>query len=437
MIKFKYYDKLNELRAIDFNVGPDDFFDYSVFRTDGIKARIAAWLLDHSYHWMRFLRAWFPIARLGMVAFVSRNQDVKEVLERQDVFETPFGPEMVDTSGGVEAVLGMQDGPKYRQTKDLLAKAFTARDIEEFVKPLSWKLAQEAVLTGHGKLNAIRDLITAIPVRICRDYYGYDIKPEEERDFAEWSISLSTLYFADPSGSETLRRQTLIGAAKLQRITDRSIAAVRKNPPNKPNPISRLIALQKENPEEISDADIRGIMISMVAGFVPTNTMAAGHMLDVLLSRPEVWHEAVAAAIKGEDDLLQAYLFEAMRFKPLNPGPMRYANQDVVLAEGKKRARLIPKGTTVIASTQSAMMDDRALREPKKFDPDRPYSAYMLYGHGIHWCIGAQIANTQITQTFKALLRQPGLKRKLGPQGKLVKWGAFPDRLMVEYQIAA
>ncbi len=436
MIQMKYFDKTNKLRAIDYNVSADDPYDYGALKSSGIVAKIATWVLDHPYWWMKFLRAWFPILQIGKIVFVSRNDDVKEVLERQDVFQTPFGPDMVDTSGGVEAVLGMQDGPVYRQTKDILAKAFTAADIDDVLKPLSQEIADKIVAGGKGKLDAVRDLITTVPVQVCREYYGYDIKPEEERDFAEWSIALSTMYFADFFGNDKLRREALVGAAKLQWITDRSIEVARNSRDKKITPLHRLLDLQQEEPEEISDADIRGAMISMVAGFVPTNTMASGHMLDVLLSKPGAMGQAVTAACNDQDNMLQACLFEAMRFKPLNPGPMRFVERDTVLAEGKKRARRISKGSTVIASTQSAMMDDRALRHPARFDPDRPYSAYMLYGHGIHWCIGAQIANTQITQTLKALLKQPGLRRAPGKAGKLNKWGAFPDRLDVEYDLA-
>ena len=433
MIQMKYYDRINELRAEDFDVSADDTYDYGVLKSSGFIAATVVWILDHPYWWMKLLRAWFPILKVGKIVFVSRNKDVKEVLERQDVFETPFGPDMFDTNGGVTTVLGMQDGPAYRHKKDVLAKAFTASDIDEFLKPLSWKLAEDVVAEGNGNLNAVRDLITAIPVRVARDYFGYDIQPDEERDFAEWSIAQSTMCFADFFGSKDLRRQTLIASAKLVRITDRSIEVARSGKSKKITPLSRLLDLQKQAPEKISDADIRGVLISMVAAFVPTNTMAASHMLDVLFSRPEAFKLAVSAANEGRDADLQACLYEAMRFKPLNLGPMRFANEDVVVAEGTKHAKTIKKGSSLIASTQSAMMDDRVLRNPLKFDSERPYSAYMLYGHGMHWCVGAQIANTQITQTLKALLQKPNLRRASGKAGKLVKWGAFPDSLNVEY----
>ncbi len=117
----------------------------------------------------------------------------------------------------------MQDGKKHRKTKDLLARAFTAAAINDVLKPLCERLARDAVENGKGLLDAIRGLITAIPVKVSREYYGFDIEPHEERDFAEWAIAFSTMYFADFTGSRELRRQTLIAAAKMQRLTDRSI----------------------------------------------------------------------------------------------------------------------------------------------------------------------------------------------------------------------
>ncbi len=433
MIKMKYYDRLNELRAKPVNIGPDDTFDYSAFRSSGFAAKIANWMIDHPVWWMRILRNWFPLLVVGKIGFISRAEDVKEVLERQDVFETPFGPEMVDTSGGSEAVLGMQDGPAYRATKDMLARAFRARDIAEKVSPLSAQFAEEAIVAANGKIDAVQDLITTVPVRVCRDYYGFDIKPDEERAFAEWSIGMSTLYFADFFGNEELRNMVLVGSAKLHRLALRSLKLEQERKMRSDTPFGRLVAMQTKSPDSLSDQDICGAMISMVAGFVPTNTMGASHMLDVIMTKPEAFRVAVAAAKADDDKKLLKCLFEAMRFKPLNPGPMRFVNTDTVVAKGKKREKTLKKGISIIASTQSGMMDDRAVEKPLHFNPDRPDNAYMLYGHGIHWCIGAHIANAQITQTLKALLKMPNLRRAPGKAGQLAKWGAFPDRMYMEY----
>lgn len=181
------------------------------------------------------------------------------------------------------------------------------------------------------------------------------------------------------------------------------------------------------------DSIIRAILIGMVTGFVPTNTMASGHMLDLLLGKSDWMRQAREAARAGDDDLLKRCLFEAMRFWPLNPGPFRVASEDVVIAAGTRREKMIKKGTKMLVSTQSAMHDPRRVDNPEIFDPSRDQTDYMLMGFGLHWCIGAPLAYAQITQTFKALLERDNVRRAPGTDGKMTTFGPFPESLWVEY----
>ena len=64
---------------------------------------------------MSVLRAVWPRARCGRFVLLTRNADVREVLERQADFETPYGPEMTEFAGGANFILGMSDGEDYRR----------------------------------------------------------------------------------------------------------------------------------------------------------------------------------------------------------------------------------------------------------------------------------------------------------------------------------
>jgi cytochrome P450 len=173
----------------------------------------------------------------------------------------------------------------------------------------------------------------------------------------------------------------------------------------------------------------------MITGFVPTNTMAAGHMLEMLLRRPKFMAAAKEAALAGDDERLTRCLFEAMRFMPLNPGPFRICATDYTVAAGTARETTIKRGTKLLAATESAMFDNRRVVRPRTFNPDRPPTDYMLFGHALHWCVGAYIAQAQITQTFKALLVQKRLRPATGRNGKLKTLGPFPWHLTVEFDI--
>ena len=119
---------------------------------------------------------------------------------------------------------------------------------------------------------------------------------------------------------------------------------------------------------------MRAILMGMVTGFVPTNTMAAGHMLEMLLRRPNFMARARAAALANDDDLLSRCLFEAMRFKPLNPGPFRDCLEDYVVGADTPRATKIRAGMKVLVSTQSAMFDPRVVKSPRRFQSGPPRS---------------------------------------------------------------
>lgn len=125
---------------------------------------------------------------------------------------------------------------------------------------------------------------------------------------------------------------------------------------------------------------------------------------------------------------------ECLRFRHINLGAFRTTwEQGYTLAAGTRRERFIPPGSTILASTQSAMFDARHVRHPRRFNPNRPAEEYLVFGYGQHWCLGAYIAIAQLTQTFKALLRKPELRRAPGKQGRMQRRSTFPAHLHVEW----
>ena len=156
-------------------------------------------------------------------------------------------------------------------------------------------------------------------------------------------------------------------------------------------------------------------MMGMISGFAPTNLLAAANGLDVLLSRKDAY-AAVRNAVRSNDDAaLDRAILETMRFKPIFIGPFRYVARDTVIAQGTWRERKLKAGMTIMPSILSAMFDEETVADPERFNPDRPAKDYMVYGHGIHWCIGSAIAKVQIAECMRALFERPGLRRAPGP----------------------
>jgi cytochrome P450 len=389
------------------------------------------WVLDDPRWLFALLRRFAPIPVFKGWGLVTRYDDVEDMLRRNQVFAVPFGPKIELLNGGPNFLLGMDDGPDYQRLHGPVAQAFPPTDGASIVAPFSASLAADLVAQSGGRLDAIETLITLVPTRVCEHYYG--VRVADELRFAQLTIAMSTFMFGDPTDNPTIHDQAVKAGAEFRPIIDAAIAAARAEPGGRDTITKRLLAERMPDGEALSDPTIASILIGMITGFVPTNTMAAGHMLEMLLRRPEFMQQATAAARAGDDDLLWRCLWESFRFMPLNPGPFRVCAEDAVVAAGTPRAKTIVKGTQLMVGTQSAMFDPRRIPQPNVFDPSRQQDNYMMFGVGLHWCIGASLAQAQITQTLKPLLLQRNLRRAPGAAGRLSKYGPFPAHLVVEF----
>jgi cytochrome P450 len=433
-------------------------------RLKGLTAILARAFANPSQRLYAFLRNWLPILKLPELryltkslplpyprlwALVTRREDVVEVLSRYDVFAVPWVQETIDlndgppgerTGPGTNFILGIDGGSEYAWQLAGVMRAFRRADIAESVVPMS-RAAAEAIVGGcGGRLDAVADLITAVPLELCERYYG--VRIPDRTAFAQWTIALSGYLFGPPYDRVRTQRTTQAAATLARRVIDdairREIARAGENPAAPAATVlARLAREHLRDPGRMTALIIRSWMMGVMTGFVPTNTVAAGHILDTLLTRRDFMAQAREAAACGDDDRLARTLFEAMRFRPLNPGPWRRATRDYTIAAGTWRATKIRTGRLVLASTQSAMFDPRGVRNPGCFDPGRDAADSMLFGHGLHWCVGKLIAEAQIAQTLKPLLLRGNLRRARGADGELALLGLFPEHLFVEFDFPA
>lgn len=395
---------------------------------------IAAWLVFPPQWILGLFRTFWPIPSAFGWAAVTRYDDVAEVLTRSDVFEVPFGAEIARLNDGeipgTPFLLGIDDKAAHERQLKLLVQAFKREDAENCVKPVSFKFATEKVggVKKNGSIDAIQELITAVPLEVCRKYFGVE-EIEDPQKFADATIDVSGHLFGFPPINPDPDIDK--AAAYMRAVVNRAIKREIDTPSRSDTVLARLV--KRYQHAELTREHVRAFLIGMIVGFVPTNTMSGGHILEMLLQKKKFMKAARAAVEAGDDDLLKHCLFEAMRFKPHNIGVFRVCSGDHTIAADTSRAKTIKSGTKVLASTLSAMFDPRQLNRPGEFNPRRPASDYMLFGYGMHWCAGVYIAQAQITQMFKAMLARPGLRPARGASGRMKLRGLFPDHLHVQW----
>ena len=386
----------------------------------------------------RVLRAVRPVLDLGDVVLLTRHDDVRAVLEHDREFHVE-GCRIRKASGDHDFVLGMQDDhrcpfrslqdaeqaacqspPSYRDYQRWVMQHFQLEDLTRLRTQMR-AVAERAI--GHGGyVDAIAGLITHVAIDVCRDYYGVAVPREQESDFANTTFAISRWLF-DPAKDSRFEGLGSEASARLRRRIHRSIALAKGDP--RDTVIRRLVQA------DLPNAQICAIIFGMISGFVPTSTMAAGHILQVLLSRADAY-QAASAAARAEDDVrLERCLFEAMRFKPLSREPLRVCQQPFTFAEGSRWKGSVKPADRVIAITASAMMDETAYPNPRKFDPDRALPHALLYGAGLHRCIGAPIASLHAVECLRALLRAGTLREIKCNGGMKMRCGPFPKHMLV------
>jgi len=407
------------------------------------KNKLLQGLLDNPLWIFGALRLVAPVFHIPFASWtiVTRFDHVEELMADGRSFPVPWREKMRSLNdGGSIFVLGEDDPPTHGTAQRQLMAAFRHEDAAEAGR-LAARHAQAIVDAYRGRvLDAVEGLITRVPTLLCRDLFGIPIPAGEaaEAEFGRWTLAMSTYLFADPGGEPAYERAARAAAARIRPLLERAITEAKSGTAPPDTIVGRLVAMRPGG-VALADDVIRGHLLGMVTGFVPTNTMSAGHMLDALvgtgrfLSWPRGrFQRPVRAALDARDDaLLTRCLLETLRFWPIGPGAFRRCARDHTFENGGFAGRgpkTVRAGSNVLASTQAAMFDRRRVGRPYAFDPDRPPAERMLFGSGAHVCIGLRIAQAQIPATLKPLLREE--PRRLGP---LTRLGPFPAHLKVSY----
>jgi len=337
-------------------------------------------------------------------------------------------------TNGPDFFLGMPNTPPYERDVAHMRSVIRRTDLPNVIAPFVAAASEEIVAASNGHLELVSQLTLPVATRMISGYFG--CPPGSVPDLAAQASTIFAYLFADLTNDPAVDAAARDASAHVRDWLDRCIARHKAAPANDDSVVSRCLALQATGLPSMDDIAIRDNLLGILVGAIPTTSKCCTQALDELFKRPDKLAAAQQAAIANDDANLAAYVFEALRFHPNNPGVFRTTLADYVVGKGTMHATNIPAGTTVLAATQSAMFDDAAVDSPADFRVDRPSYAYMFWGVGPHTCFGQYINQVQIPGILKPLLQRKNLRRAQGAAGQLTTTGAFPSSLSVEFDPA-
>lgn len=402
-------------------------FDFQTLRPKSWFARFTTRLTETALPaGMWLARTFYPVPRLAGFYWITRRADVEAALADPVTFAVPYGPEMRALSRGADGregdfVLGL-DGPGQQRQNAIIREILISDDIRN-LKSMATAFSASLIAGSRGRIDVVGDFSVRVPTEICGRYFGLDVADPVQ--FADWSIAVSACLFADPGNDPVKDRLGRAGAQRLCHVIDRAIVRVRRAPAitdfAQMNLVERLIHLSMTRPElALDEVEVRAILLGLITGFIPTNGLAAAKMIEEILQDSKLRKQAHHAAANGDESAMVAVVREAGRLNPaLAPGQWRRTTRSTNIG-----GRSIPAGATVMVSTMSAMRDSGGVGDPSE----------LMFGHGVHRCLGQQLALSIIAQMFLVLFRQPRLQRSPGPAGRMQRIGYFPRRLEMQFE---
>ncbi|MFB7598152.1 cytochrome P450 [Streptomyces sp. NPDC056160] len=296
------------------------------------------------------------------------------------------------------------DPPEHTRLRRVVAKAFTARRVEE-LRRRAQTIADglvDAMAAKGAPADLVADFALPLPVTVICELLGVPF--EDRTRFRLWSDALLSTTRFRPEEVERYADELSAYMAGL-------VAERRKEP--RDDLLGVMVAARDEE-DRLSEDELVAMGVSVLVAGHETTASQIPNFVYTLLGHPDE-----LARLRADLDLVPQAVEELMRFVPLgSAGIARYALEDVELSGGVVRA-----GEPVVASNAAANRDTAVYTCPERLDLTRQEASHVGFGHGPHHCLGAQLARMELQVALRILLeRLPGLR--LAGTGEDLVWKA-------------
>ena len=342
------------------------------------------------------LRDAAPVRRLdqpgGAIWLVTRYEDVRAAftdprLAKDWRYTLPVGER--DTAPGSPMMI-LMDPPDHTRLRKLVSRSFTARrmaGLRPRVEQIATALADD--LPTHGAVDLMERYAFPLPVQVICELLG--VPARDRDDFSAWS---ATMVDDSPQADKHAASDKLGGyLAEL-------VARKRTEPDDAL--LTALVEVSDDDGDRLSEQELVAMaMLLLIAGHETTVNLIGNAVLGLLT------HPDQQDVLRARPELLGGAVEEFLRWEsPVANAPVRFATEDVEIA-----GTTIPAGAVVMLGLAAANRDPDRFPGAERLDVTRDASGHVAFGHGLHFCLGAQLARIEGEVAIGVLLdRHPRLR---------------------------
>ncbi|MFG3207625.1 cytochrome P450 [Streptomyces sp. NPDC048192] len=296
-------------------------------------------------------------------------------------YEVPGMPAVTEPSPQVPGLFISMDPPDHTRLRRMLTGAFTVkrmRELEEHIGDIAERqLAEMARLTPP--VDLVREFALPVPLLVICELLGV---PYEDR--GSFQANSATFMEKDVELEKKMAAYTGLTTYLAELVT-------RKRATPGEDILSDLAARDDLTVEELT-----GIAFLLLLAGHETTVNMLGLGTFALLEHPEQ-----AAELRAHPDLMPGAVEELLRYLSVADIFFRYATEDLELG-----GETIGEGSTVVVSLLAANRDPRRFDDPDTLDIRRNARGHLSFGHGVHQCLGGQLARIEMRAGLSGLLRR-------------------------------
>jgi len=344
------------------------------------------------YRWMRDHAPVYYNERLDFYA-LTRFDDVLAALVDSRRFTSTWSTslEFMDGPKTGSGLMIYMDPPRHNRYRALVSKAFTPRAIQA-LEPGIERIARAHLepLEGRARFDIVKEFTARLPMDVISEMLGI---PQADR--LEVQRRSNLMLHREP-GNPLPVPEALEAVTALQAYFDDLIAERRRQP--RDDMLTRLtqveVAADDGGTEHLSDFDIRQFLTLLATAGNETVTKLLATAFHELWRNPDERRVLVR-----EPDRIPNAVEETLRYDP----PSQYQGR-VTTCEVELHGRAIPAHARVLPINGATGRDERAFRDPDRFDVRREIDLHLGFGHGRHVCLGASLARLESRIAIREVL---------------------------------
>jgi cytochrome P450 len=344
--------------------------------------------------WQRAMPSLFPMEEDGFWA-VTRRADICFVSQHPDLFTSAQGVALDPMPAEVQRIASFfltMDPPQHTVYRRLISSAFTpknVRRIEEQIRAGAVAVVDD--LIGAGDVEFVSACSARLPMMTIMDMLGVP-KPDQPAvaKAAEKLFSMSDDEYSniEERAADTINEIMLLSSTGIE------LAKFRRANPG--DDLMTSIVNAEVDGHSLTDEEIGAFLILLASAGNDTTKQSTSHAMLALAANP-AQRDWLMEDFEGRIDIA---VEEFVRWSSPVLQFARFATTDTEVA-----GQPIAAGDKVGLFYCSANRDDDAFADPGRFDLSRSPNPHLGFGGGgPHFCLGNQLAKSELRNLFRELL---------------------------------